>query len=284
VVDIKGRITSATASLDLSSASVTGIMGVTRGGTGISSGTSGGIPYFSGATTIASSGALTLNGILLGGGAGGAPTSAAVMTNGQILMGSTGVAPVVGSITGTANQVTVTNGAGSITLSTPQNIHTGASPVFTGLRLSGLTNNALVRSNASGDISNATSVDLTTALGFTPVNRAGDSMTGSLSTTGQMRSVQNTVASGAIVNLNTGNTQVLSAPGAAAITLNNMQDGAAYTIVITDSTSRTYSFTNCTSSRWAPAPAPTTGHSVFSILKVDVGGTATCYISWITGF
>jgi hypothetical protein len=283
-VNTKGLLTAAAAtSLDITNGT-TGTLGVSRGGTGISSGTSGGIPYFSGATTIASSGALTLNGIMLGGGAGGAPTSTAAMTNGQILMGSTGVAPVVGTITGTANQVTVTNGAGTITLSAPQNIHTGASPVFTGLRLSGLTNNALVRSNASGDISNATSVDLTTALGFTPVNRAGDSMTGSLSTTGQMRSVQNTVASGAVVNLNTGNTQVLSAPGAAAITLNNMQDGAAYTIVITDSTSRTYSFTNCTSSRWAPAPAPTTGHSVFSILKVDVGGTATCYISWITGF
>lgn len=37
-------------------------------------GTSGGIPYFSGASTWASSGALTANGVVLGGGAGNTPT------------------------------------------------------------------------------------------------------------------------------------------------------------------------------------------------------------------
>ena len=43
------------------------------------------------------------------------------------------------SILGTANRITVTHGANSITLSTPQDIHTGASPTFAGLTLSGLT-------------------------------------------------------------------------------------------------------------------------------------------------
>ena len=43
------------------------------------------------------------------------------------------------ALTGTANQITVTdNGANSsVVLSTPQNIHTGASPTFAGLTLSG---------------------------------------------------------------------------------------------------------------------------------------------------
>lgn len=48
---------------------------------------------------------------------------------------------VVGAITieGTTNQVNVNTAGQAITLSLPQNIHTGASPTFTGLTLSGLT-------------------------------------------------------------------------------------------------------------------------------------------------
>jgi hypothetical protein len=52
-----------------------GTLGVPGGGTGIASGTSGGIPYFSSTTTIASSAALAVNGIVLGGGAGAAPST-----------------------------------------------------------------------------------------------------------------------------------------------------------------------------------------------------------------
>lgn len=40
-------------------------------------------------------------------------------------------------LTGTSNQITVTFGAGTATLSTPQDIHTGASPQFTDLTLTG---------------------------------------------------------------------------------------------------------------------------------------------------
>lgn len=53
-------------------------------------------------------------------------TSLGVATNGQLPIGSTGTTPVLAGLTGTANQVTVTNATGSITLSTPQDIHTGA--------------------------------------------------------------------------------------------------------------------------------------------------------------
>lgn len=48
---------------------------VAQGGTGITSGTSGGVPYFSGASTIASSAALTANFLVIGGGAGIAPAT-----------------------------------------------------------------------------------------------------------------------------------------------------------------------------------------------------------------
>lgn len=48
---------------------------VPNGGTGLSSGTSGGVPYYNSSTTIASSGALTANLPVIGGGAGNPPTS-----------------------------------------------------------------------------------------------------------------------------------------------------------------------------------------------------------------
>lgn len=70
--------------------------------------------------------------------AGGSLTSTAAATNGQILIGRTGLAPVAGAITGTANRITVTLGAGTIALTTPQDIHTGAAPTFSGATLSGL--------------------------------------------------------------------------------------------------------------------------------------------------
>jgi len=50
---------------------------VAQGGTGLVSGTSGGVPYFSSATTMGSSGALTSNAIIVGGGAGQPPTPTA---------------------------------------------------------------------------------------------------------------------------------------------------------------------------------------------------------------
>lgn len=53
------------------------------------------------------------------------------MTDGQLVIGSTGNTPVRSSLTGTTNQITVTPGAGSITLSLPQDINTTATPTFT---------------------------------------------------------------------------------------------------------------------------------------------------------
>ncbi len=60
---------------------------------------------------------------------GGALVEAAALSNGQILIGGSG-APTAATITGTTNQVTVTNGNGSITVSTPQNIDTAADVAF----------------------------------------------------------------------------------------------------------------------------------------------------------
>jgi hypothetical protein len=103
---------------------------------------------------------------------------------------------------------------------------------------------------------------------------------------GQATAQQNVVATGATVDFNNGNVQVLQAPGGSAITLNNMVDGGAYTLIITDATSRTYTFTNCTNSRFQPSNAATTAskHTIYTILKVTVSSATWCYINWSSDY
>lgn len=86
------------------------------GGTGLSSGTSGGVLAYTGSCTLASSGALTQNAMVVGGGAGASPTSATTtLTNGQIYIGSTGQVPYAAAITA-GTGISIANGAGSITI------------------------------------------------------------------------------------------------------------------------------------------------------------------------
>ncbi len=75
----------------------------------------------------------------------------------SINYGGTGVT-ALSDILGTANQITVTNGTGrviggNVTLSLPQDIHTGASPTFSGLNLSGLTIGSILFAGSGGAIS-----------------------------------------------------------------------------------------------------------------------------------
>lgn len=71
---------------------------------------------------------------------GGRIVENAALTNGQLLIGSTGLAPVAATLTGTANQVSVAVGAGSITLSLPQSIALSSTPTFASMTLSAVTN------------------------------------------------------------------------------------------------------------------------------------------------
>ena len=111
---------------------------VADGGTGLSSGTSGGIPYFSGTTTMASSGALTDNVIMLGGGAGNSPTSLVdgLGTTTKVLHGNAAGEPTWGAVSLTADVsgiLPVANGGtGTSTAFTAgQIIYAGASGVYT---------------------------------------------------------------------------------------------------------------------------------------------------------
>lgn len=78
----------------------------------------GTLPVANGGTSLAT---LTAHSLYVGNGTS-APTALGSATNGQIAIGSTGADPVLAALTGTANNVTVTNSAGGITLSLPNTI------------------------------------------------------------------------------------------------------------------------------------------------------------------
>jgi hypothetical protein len=92
---------------------------VALGGTGLTSGTSGGVPYFASGSTMASSAALTIHQVVLGGGAAAAPYTFGAGTSGQLLQSNgTGADPSwVAAPTGTVTSVTAGTGltGGTIT-------------------------------------------------------------------------------------------------------------------------------------------------------------------------
>lgn len=86
-------------SSSLNPANLSSAVPVDKGGTGLTGGTSGGIPYYSSTTAMASSGLLTSNGVMLGGGAGAAPTTTAAGSVDQVLrIPGAGGAPAFGAI------------------------------------------------------------------------------------------------------------------------------------------------------------------------------------------
>lgn len=79
-------------------ADVTGVLPVANGGTGLASGTSGGVLYYSATGTLASSGVLTANRLVVGGGAGATPTVLGAGTTTTILHGNAAGAPSFGAV------------------------------------------------------------------------------------------------------------------------------------------------------------------------------------------
>lgn len=93
-------------------ADVTGVLPVANGGTGLASGTSGGILGYTAAGTLASSGALTANAIVLGGGPGVVPTALATLgTTTTVLHGNAAGAPTFGAIVLTTEVTGILPGA-----------------------------------------------------------------------------------------------------------------------------------------------------------------------------
>ncbi|MFN8299698.1 MAG: hypothetical protein U0T75_11370 [Chitinophagales bacterium] len=83
-----------------------------------------------------------------------------VALGGTLNLANTGVT----SISGTANQIIASQSTGAITLSTPQNIHTAASPTFAGLNISGLAASSAVYTDGSKNLT--TTAPATGTIGY----------------------------------------------------------------------------------------------------------------------
>jgi hypothetical protein len=137
---------------------------VASGGTGLTAGTSGGVLAYTASGTLASSGALTQYGVVIGGGAGVAPTSTAAGTTTTVLHGNASGPPTFGAVSLTADvsgTLPVANGGTSLTTLTANNVILGngtSAPTFVAPSTSGnvLTSNGTTWQSTAPAASGAT--------------------------------------------------------------------------------------------------------------------------------
>ena len=96
----------------------------TKGGTGLTSFTNGGAVY------ATSTSALTTGTLPIASGGTGITTAP---SSGTLLIGNSSSGYTSATLTGTSNRITITNGNGAITISTPQDIGTGSNLQFNSL-------------------------------------------------------------------------------------------------------------------------------------------------------
>jgi hypothetical protein len=139
-----------------------GTLAVGSGGTGLTSGTSGGVPYFSGTTSMVSSALLAANALMVGGGAGAAPSTIAtgtgVTTALGVNTGAAGAFVVNGGGLGTPSSGTVTNltGTASININGTVGATTPTTGTFTTITASNNLSFSSTAQRITGDMSNAT--------------------------------------------------------------------------------------------------------------------------------
>jgi hypothetical protein len=204
-------------------------------------GTSGGVPYFSSASTWATSAALAANALLIGGGAGAAPSSittgTGVVTALGVNTGSAGAFVVNGGALGTPSSGTVTNltgtasiningtvGAGTPTTGAFTTLTASADSTFSStgaLTVSKGTTGQQPASPATGMVRyNTTSNEFEGYSGASPAWKSigGSALSNDTSTTSNLYPVFAGATSGTAQNLYTGNAKLLYKPSTGEFT------------------------------------------------------------------
>lgn len=272
-VDAKGRITAlsnvAAGTHTLLSASHTDTLAsaVTRGSVIVGNSTpawaeltpsgAGQVLTFDGTDTVwttASSGLTALNASNISSGllavARGGTGLGSVPANGQLLIGN-GVGYALATLTGTADQVTVTNGAGTITLSTAQSIGTSSTPQFARIGVGGAADATALLVLSGGNLRDI------------PVD---DGNCGAADT----------------INLATGRIHKVTLNAAACtVTLTNPQAGVTYRLqVVQDATgSRTITWPTIL---WEGAGAPTLSTGAADVDFIWLYYDGVSYFGWST--
>lgn len=235
-------------------------------------------------------------------------TGQSTYTNGQLLIGnSVGATLTKSTLTGTANQVIITNGGGSITLSLPQDIGTSSSPTFNGSNFTNLNAGQLVTGLVSQSrLVNTQSVgnsNATIALGIRDIvvtaaitaprtytlptasaYPAGAVVTfvDSVRTITQPNPVTLAAASGETINGIA--TYVINYPGAAPVLVS---DGAAgWTLraeVGTGSSPRFYAIETSTTIGGSGTDFINFAGGIVSIYRDDAGAVANLFLTNVTG-
>lgn len=201
------------ASVDINS-DTSGTISVSRGGTGLTAGTSGGILAYTAAGTLASSGILATNALVLGGGAGAVPVSlpSGLGTTVTLLHGNAAGAPTFGAVALAADvsgTLPVTNGGTGLILYAVGDL-VQASTTTALARLAAVATGNVLLSGGVGTVSSFGKVGLTTHVtGTLPVANGGTGLASY--TTGDIlyASAAGTIAGRAAV----GAGQVLSSAG-----------------------------------------------------------------------
>ena len=228
-------------------------------------GTSGGIVYFSSASTWASSSLLSANALMIGGGAGVAPstitTGTGVVTALGVNTGSVGAFVVNGGALGTPSSGTLTNVTGLPISSGVSGLGTGvasALAVNTGSAGAFVLFNGALGTPSSGTVTNLTgtaSININGTVGATTAN------TGAFTTVSATGVITSTVATGTapftvssttqVANLNaatsgtaTNATNVASSAGSGATNYLHFSSSATGNVAVNTNASLTYNYTN----------------------------------------